>query len=51
MEKTLRELKTTWANLQFDIEFHIRTGIELIRLNDELVETLEENQVVTFALH
>ena len=45
MEKTLRELNITWADLQYDIEIHNRTKIELVKLSDELVETLEENQM------
>ncbi|OQV20869.1 Dynein beta chain, ciliary [Hypsibius exemplaris] len=45
MEKTLRELNTVWADLQFDLEVHHRTGIELIRLSEDIIETLEENQM------
>ena len=48
MEKTLRELNTTWADLQFDLEIHQRTGTGLIHRSEELVETLEENQVKHF---
>ncbi|XP_057668614.1 dynein beta chain, ciliary [Diorhabda carinulata] len=45
MEKTLRELNVTWSAMEFDQEIHARTGCTLLRASEELIETLEENQV------
>lgn len=45
MEKYLRELNITWSNMEFEKEPHSRTGAVLLRASEELIETLEENQV------
>uniref|UniRef100_A0A8D0EXS5 Dynein axonemal heavy chain 17 n=1 Tax=Strix occidentalis caurina TaxID=311401 RepID=A0A8D0EXS5_STROC len=45
MEKVLNALDTTWATMQFEHEPHARTGITLLRWDEVLVETLEDNQV------
>lgn len=45
MEKILRELHTTWSTMEFEQEIHTRTGCKLLRANEELIETLEDNQV------
>ena len=45
MEKTLKELDVTWVQMEFDHEPHHRTGIMLINASEELIETLEDNQV------
>lgn len=45
MEKVLRELDVTWASMEFEHEKHPRTGTTLIRASEEVVETLEDNQV------
>ena len=45
MEKVLRELAVTWANMELTHERHPRTGITIIRASEEVVETLEDNQV------
>lgn len=45
MEKTLRELDTTWTTMKFDTDPHSRTKIQLLAPSDELIETLEDNQV------
>ncbi|KAK0086060.1 hypothetical protein PV325_003945 [Microctonus aethiopoides] len=45
MEKYLRELNATWSSMEFDRELHQRTGATLLRASEELIETLEENQV------
>ncbi|KAH9636656.1 hypothetical protein HF086_003474 [Spodoptera exigua] len=42
--KSLGELETTWAVMEFDYTKHERTGIKLPRASEELVETLEDNQ-------
>lgn len=45
MEKVLGELDTTWTSMTFDFEPHPRTEIPLLKSNEELIETLEDNQV------
>ena len=45
MEKVLRELNETWANMEFEHIKHPRTGITMLQASEELIETLEENQV------
>ena len=45
MEKVLRELNTTWTSMKFDTEPHSRTKIPILHPSDELIETLEDNQV------
>jgi dynein heavy chain len=46
MEKVLRELDTTWTAMKFDVEAHSRTQTILLQPSDELIETLEDNQVI-----
>ncbi|XP_045488493.1 dynein beta chain, ciliary [Pieris rapae] len=45
MEKILKDLNTTWSQMEFEQEVHARTGCILLRASEELIETLEENQV------
>ncbi|KAL1130935.1 hypothetical protein AAG570_012176 [Ranatra chinensis] len=45
MEKTLRELGITWSTMEFEQEHHTRTGCILLKASEQLIETLEENQV------
>lgn len=45
MEKTLSELKNTWANLEFDKDVHERTGMKVLKIDEETIEILEDNQV------
>lgn len=45
MEKVLRELDVTWAQMEFDHNPHPRTKITLLGVSEELIETLEDNQV------
>ena len=45
MEKTLRELEATWATLELGKEEHARTGLTLLKASDDLIATLEDNQV------
>ena len=35
----------TWAQMEFDHNPHPSTGIKLIGASEELIETLEDNQV------
>ena len=45
MEKMLKELEVTWSAMELLHETHARTGYTLLRTSEELIETLEENQV------
>lgn len=45
MEKTQKELDETWSSMEFESELHTRTGLKLLKTNETLIETLEENQV------
>nr|CAD7428767.1 unnamed protein product [Timema monikensis] len=45
MEKTLRELDATWSRMEFEQEIHPRTNSTLLKASEELIETLEDNQV------
>ena len=46
MEKMLRELGITWSAMELEQEEHARTGVTLLRASEQLIETLEENQVL-----
>ncbi|XP_066519150.1 dynein axonemal heavy chain 17-like isoform X2 [Hoplias malabaricus] len=45
IEKTLHEVDSTWTAMVFEYEPHGRTGTMLLKPNEEIVETLEDNQV------
>lgn len=45
MEKVLKELNATWNTMMFMTEIHDRTNLKLLVASEELIETLEENQV------
>lgn len=45
MEKMLKELNQIWSGMEFEIEIHERSKMRLIRVPEELIEVLEENQV------
>ena len=45
MEKVLKELDATWSIMEFEHDAHIRTKTPLLRSSEELIETLEDNQV------
>ncbi|MBN3279379.1 DYH9 protein, partial [Polyodon spathula] len=45
MEKVLKELNTTWSSMEFQYDPHPRTKVPLLRSDEELIETLEDNQV------
>lgn len=50
MEKYLRDLQTTWSSMEFEQETHARTGCSLLRASEELIETLEDNQVCKYVV-
>ncbi|XP_039715553.1 dynein axonemal heavy chain 17 isoform X4 [Pteropus medius] len=45
MEKVLKALDSTWSTMEFEHEPHPRTGTMLLKSDEVLVETLEDNQV------
>ncbi|XP_007535628.1 dynein axonemal heavy chain 17 [Erinaceus europaeus] len=45
MEKVLKALDSTWSTMVFEHEPHPRTGIMMLKTDEVLVETLEDNQV------
>ena len=45
MEKVLNDLNNNWKSLEFDTEPHDRTKLKVIRVSEEILEALEENQV------
>ncbi|NWR46185.1 DYH17 protein, partial [Regulus satrapa] len=45
MEKILNALDTTWATLVFEHEPHARTQLPLLKMDEVLIETLEDNQM------
>ncbi|KAM3922058.1 dynein axonemal heavy chain 9 [Leptodactylus fuscus] len=45
MEKVLKELDATWSGMNFQYEPHPRTNVPLIKSDEDLIETLEDNQV------
>lgn len=45
----MQELDVTWAQMEFGHELHQRTNLMLINASEELIETLEDNQVRTYA--
>lgn len=45
MEKVLKELDVTWSSMEFEHEKHPRTKITMLKTSEELIETLEDNQV------
>jgi dynein heavy chain len=50
MEKYLRDLQTTWSVMEFEQEIHARTACSLLRASEELIETLEDNQVYRYVV-
>uniref|UniRef100_A0A8D1IYR5 Dynein axonemal heavy chain 11 n=1 Tax=Sus scrofa TaxID=9823 RepID=A0A8D1IYR5_PIG len=44
-EKVINEIIQTWATMEFSYEVHYRTGIPLLKSDEQLFETLEHNQV------
>ncbi|KAJ1551294.1 hypothetical protein HK096_001712 [Nowakowskiella sp. JEL0078] len=46
MEKVLNDLSKTWSVMEFTYEVHESTQIPLLRSSEELIETLEDNQVM-----
>ncbi|XP_023680034.2 dynein axonemal heavy chain 11 isoform X2 [Paramormyrops kingsleyae] len=45
IEKVLSEISQTWTRMEFTYEIHDCTSIPLLKPDDELIDTLEDNQV------
>lgn len=45
MEKTLKELESTWKSMEFEKQIHARTNTTVIGASEELIEVLENDQV------
>ncbi|KQS52177.1 uncharacterized protein Dere_GG12117, isoform B [Drosophila erecta] len=44
--KVLDEIRATWAHLEFELEqHHTRPHIQLLKVSEELIETLDDNQM------
>lgn len=46
MEKTIMDLGNIWQVMSFEYDIHERTGLKLLKVSEEVVETLEENQAL-----
>ncbi|TPX33478.1 hypothetical protein SmJEL517_g03633 [Synchytrium microbalum] len=46
MEKILNDLTKTWTTMEFTYEIHESTKTPLLKSSEELIETLEDNQVM-----
>ncbi|KAJ3364693.1 hypothetical protein GGF32_001332 [Allomyces javanicus] len=46
MEKVINDLTKTWTTMEFSYERHESTGTPLLKTSEELIETLEDNQVM-----
>lgn len=44
MEKALNDMENNWKILEFNLEIHERTKLKVIRVSEEIMEILEENQ-------
>lgn len=49
MEKVLNGINEAWLDMNFEHEKHPRTGITMLKASEQLIETLEENQVSIFS--
>jgi len=45
MEKSLNDFCETWNTMQFEYLPHSRTRLNLLKIREELIEILEDNQV------
>lgn len=44
--KVLDDIKATWAHLEFELEVHrSRPTVQLLKVSEELIETLDDNQM------
>lgn len=45
MEKSLKEFAETWNTMEFEYTPHPRTKFNLLKVREELIEVLEDNQL------
>ncbi|KAG5679915.1 hypothetical protein PVAND_009451 [Polypedilum vanderplanki] len=45
MEKILNDINIMWKNMEFSVDTHERTKLKVIRVREDTLELLEENQV------
>lgn len=45
MKKILNDISSVWQNMKFEFEYHEKSSLNLLKVSEELIETLEENQV------
>lgn len=45
MEKVLNDLNTNWKTFEFQTEIHERTKLKVVRVSEDILEALEDNQV------
>jgi len=45
MEKSLKEFAETWNTMSFEYQTHPRTKVNLLKVREEIIEVLEDNQV------
>lgn len=45
MEKSLKEFTETWNTTQFEYSPHSRTNVNLLKVKEEVIEVLEDNQI------
>ena len=50
IEKVLQEMQATWSTVEFQYDRHVGTDTPLLVSDEELIETLEDNQVKTDSL-
>lgn len=43
MEKTIKTLASTWKTVDFEFDTHDRTKLKLLKVSEEVIETLEDN--------
>lgn len=43
MEKAIKTLASTWKSVEFDSDLHERTQLKMLKVSEEIIETLEEN--------
>lgn len=51
MEKSLKEFSNNWMTAEFEYELHPRTGCKLLKVAEEIMEILEDNQVSNSIFH
>lgn len=45
MEKALKDISNTWTTMEFEYDVHMRSGLKIPKVSEEMVEILEDHQV------